>query len=122
MGVPKFFRWLSERYPKINQLLSEDTARPDIDHFYIDMNGILHSCTHDNDEDAFSMSINNQLVCDAIDEYLSRCIDEIVQPKKSLFLALDGVAPRAKLNQQRSRRYRVGIERYLIFHSFINFN
>lgn len=37
--------------------------------------------------------------------YISNIVD-IIQPKKLLFLGLDGVAPRAKMNNQRSRRYK----------------
>ena len=48
--------------------------------------------------------------------YLDRVISDIVQPKELVFLAIDGVAPRAKMNQQRGRRYRSGSEKEIEMH------
>lgn len=42
MGVPKFFRFLSERYGLINATITTETL-PEFDNLYLDMNGILHN-------------------------------------------------------------------------------
>ena len=43
MGVPKFFRWMSERYPAISQLIAENRI-PEFDCLYLDMSKIPVSC------------------------------------------------------------------------------
>jgi len=109
MGVPKFYRWISERYPQINTLVTDSALLPEFDHLYLDMNGIIHGCTHPNHLD-ISHVISEKDMMLGIMHYLDRIITQIVKPKVSVFMAIDGVAPRAKLNQQRSRRFRSAMD------------
>lgn len=109
MGIPRFYRWISERYPQINHLISDVSLLPEFDNLYLDMNGIIHQCTHPNDSDqSETVSERDQIL--GIFTYIDRIVTHIVKPKKLLYLAVDGVAPRAKLNQQRSRRFRAGLD------------
>ncbi|OQR80786.1 5'-3' exoribonuclease 1 (ISS) [Achlya hypogyna] len=109
MGIPRFFRWVSERYPQINQRISDVSLLPEFDNLYLDLNGIIHQCTHPNDQEVCEELGDPQQI-PAIFAYIDRIVTHIVKPKQLLFLAVDGVAPRAKLNQQRSRRFRAGME------------
>ncbi|KAL9105404.1 MAG: hypothetical protein Q9227_009422 [Pyrenula ochraceoflavens] len=107
MGVPKFFRWLSERYPAISQLIAENRI-PEFDCLYLDMNGIIHNCTHkDSDSPTFRMTEDKMFI--AIFNYIEHLFGKI-KPKKLFFMAIDGVAPRAKMNQQRARRFRTAFD------------
>lgn len=100
MGIPKMFRFLTDRYPLIMKRLDEDHV---FDHFYLDMNGIIHQCTHPNDDEIAIENLDEMFA--RIFNYTERLF-RIVAPRSLMFLAVDGVAPRAKMNQQRSRRFR----------------
>lgn len=107
MGVPKFFRWLSERYPSISMLIAESRI-PEFDSLYLDMNGIIHNCTHsDSDSPTFRMTEEQMFI--AIFNYIEHLFGKI-KPKQLFFMAVDGVAPRAKMNQQRARRFRTALD------------
>ncbi|UJR23506.1 hypothetical protein I4U23_026504 [Adineta vaga] len=108
MGVPKFFRWISERYPNISRVIN-DNQIPDFDNFYLDMNGIIHQCSHIN-EDNCETNVSEQEIFRNIFHYID-FLFRLIQPKKVFFMAIDGVAPRAKMNQQRARRFRAGQDR-----------
>jgi hypothetical protein len=56
-GIPKFYRWLSERYPLINQDVITELDMPEVDNLYLDMNGIIHPCTHGNSEELVTLTV-----------------------------------------------------------------
>ncbi|KAG9848324.1 hypothetical protein KCU77_g8047, partial [Aureobasidium melanogenum] len=107
MGVPKFFRWMSERYPAISQLIAENRI-PEFDALYLDMNGIIHNCTH-KDGDHVTKRMTEEEMFIAIFNYIEHLFGKI-KPKQLFFMAIDGVAPRAKMNQQRARRFRTALD------------
>lgn len=62
---------------------------PVVDNLYLDMNGIIHNCTHGNDP---GRRITEQEMIIKVFGYLEKLF-QIVQPQKLLFMAIDGVPP-----------------------------
>ena len=104
-GIPKLFRWLIDLYPLVLESVGEGLSNNamSVDYFYLDMNGIIHTCTHSNNDKLIPLREQEMFL--RIFAYTDQ-LYKLVAPKKMMFLAVDGVAPRAKMNQQRSRRFR----------------
>ena len=102
MGVPALFRWLSQKYPKIiSQVIEEKPTAIDgqdipvnmagpnpngveVDNLYLDMNGIVHPCSHP--EDRPPPTSENEMML-AIFEYTNRVLN-MCRPRKLLMIAV----------------------------------
>ena len=105
MGVPGFFLWFLKRHKNKKFIFNEKMV---IDSLLVDANCMLHpQCfkvlaeyPNFNDYDILQNKMLNGCI-----EYLKYII-EFVNPQKEIYIAVDGVAPAAKIKQQRQRRFK----------------
>ena len=104
MGVPYCFGWLLKQ-KKIN--IINNLKIDNINILYFDWNCLLHpQCFH-----ILNKNINLKDVDKLEKKMFKRIIDytnyviRFVNPKEYIFFAIDGVAPLAKIKQQRQRRF-----------------
>jgi 5'-3' exonuclease len=109
MGIPSYFSQLIRNYQGILKIIPEVNAA--IDNLYLDSNSIIYDCVrnieYDDNNERFEIKLIRS-VCEKLEEYI-----ENINPKNVL-IAFDGVAPVAKLEQQRTRRYRSWLEKQII--------
>eukprot|EP00210_Caulerpa_lentillifera_P009231 g8800.t1 len=101
MGVSRFFRWLSERWPCIFTTMTMETAPP-TDNFFLNLNPVLQ-------EAALHSGGHGDIP--AILRHIESTIEKLVitiRPKQLIFITMDGVTPIAKLNQHRSKKFKIG--------------
>lgn len=106
MGIPLYFKQISEKYPNIIKE-SLDTTKDNS--LFLDLNCAIHPCCRKILEEYSDTKFNNNLVIEKkmITEILNyiQTLVGMVNPT-FLYIAIDGVAPCAKMNQQRLRRYK----------------
>jgi len=99
MGIPVYFKTLISDYG--DTILHKDIY-DDINHLFFDLNCLIHPCARGlNDES------------EIIDKILFE-IDKLIQytgVKDTIYIAIDGVAPKMKMKQQRMRRHKSALER-----------
>ena len=76
------------------------------------MNGIIHVCSHPDDTNVQFRISEEQIFKDVF--FYIEVLFRLIQPQKLMFMAIDGVAPRAKMNQQRGRRF---VYIFFLFHN-----
>lgn len=115
MGIPLYFRFLTKKYPDI---IRELKAHP-CHILYFDLNGLIHPCcskarTQLLGDGKDIGKVTRQELDVAMFREIQKQIEFIVakaQPRDRVVLSVDGVAPMAKLSQQRTRRYKSHILR-----------
>jgi len=95
MGIPSYYSYLIKNYNKL--LKNLENFNENVDNFYLDTNSIIYDCLNKeiNENDLIKE------VCLKIDEYI-----KTVNPTKLVYISFDGIAPVAKLKQQKERRYK----------------
>jgi 5'-3' exonuclease len=106
MGIPSYFAHIVRTHRHI--IKSLDTVNPNINNLYLDCNSFIYEAFNNLQHSFVFNGHNTELfetklivyVCDSLIKYI-----HLLKPNKRLYIAFDGVAPMAKLNQQRNRRY-----------------
>lgn len=112
MGIPSYFSHIIRNYSNIIRSC-KDLSTMNFDILFMDCNSIIYDAVHTlpydkNTHDEYETSIIS-FVIDAIDDYI-----KTIKPTSVIYIAFDGVAPFAKMDQQRTRRYRTAyINSYL---------
>ena len=102
MGIPSYFSYIVKNHPVIIKKYIKNCLN--VDNLYLDCNSIIY--------DAYAKMNSEKITEDIARTIISRVITKIeeyitiIEPRKTIIIAFDGVAPVAKLEQQRSRRYK----------------
>jgi 5'-3' exonuclease len=115
MGVPTFFLNIikNKNYKNVHSGVKD--GKLTCDYFFLDYNGIVYSAYERVKKNIEGKNLTKneieEIVILEVIRYTKHLICEVVQPKKLTYIALDGPAPRAKMIQQRSRRYKGYIDK-----------
>ena len=105
MGIPHLFRHLAANTPGAVRVLPPD-ARITCEDLYLDFNSVIHNCARVV-LDALPACGGGDTEAAIVDETV-RHLDRLIRrlrPRRTVFVAVDGVPPRAKMHQQRMRRF-----------------
>ena len=107
MGIPSYFSHIVKNHRTI--IKKYNPLKKKIDNLYLDCNSIIYDsmreikdvCSNHKFEKVLIETVNKKIVY-----YIN-----LIKPKNKVFIAFDGVAPVAKLDQQRNRRYKSWFEK-----------
>lgn len=100
MGIPSYFGWIVRYFEKrVIKDKPSFASDGEIHHLYLDFNCAIHPVARSHPENSI------EKMCDDVVIYLDYLIN-YVKPTELVYISIDGVAPCAKMKQQRLRRYK----------------
>lgn len=111
MGIPSYFSNIIKRYPGIIQKYNPSLI---VNQLFMDCNSIIYDSFHNISKDCDMKSqvyIEEQIIKEVIKK-INNYI-KTIGGKKLNYLAFDGVAPVAKMEQQKTRRFKSSYEKNL---------
>lgn len=113
MGIPSYFKYVVQKHRNILKKYKDANSKEAslvIDNFYMDCNSVIYDCVRQLPKNC--KNIETRLIketCIKIEEYIN-----MINPRLRVFIAFDGVAPVAKLEQQRNRRFKTQFEKQVL--------
>ena len=103
MGIPSYFSYLIHNHKSVlckhAKMMKQGTV---FERLYMDCNSILYDCFRKIPDSETNTEIQlMELTAIEIEKYIS-----LINPTQYVYIAFDGVAPMAKMDQQRTRRYK----------------
>jgi hypothetical protein len=111
MGIPSYFSYIIKNHAHILSTLhfQKNVARTPFSKLYMDCNSIIYDAFHNLEKQESYQTMN---ISEIEQHIISETIINIkkyihfINPSSTIYIAFDGVAPFAKMEQQRTRRYK----------------
>ena len=100
MGIPLYYKNIIQDFPDI--ITPNNNFNTPINNLFLDLNCAIHPCC--------ANKTNENEMYLAIFEKIKECIN-ITNVKDLIYIAIDGPAPRTKMEQQRQRRLKSSQEK-----------
>ena len=109
MGIPFYFSFIIKNYSRTHNAIIQrhDSTTCIVDDLFMDCNSIIYDSYHEYMKGGNCIILEDDLInliIKKIEEYV-----KAIGPRRLLYIAFDGVAPEAKMKQQRERRWKAEI-------------
>lgn len=115
MGIPYYFSYIIQNHSNIIKKIQDIIL---VENLYLDCNSIIYDSIH------YLEKLSENITEDNIIKQVLKNIDNYIlttNPSNLIFIAFDGIAPVAKLEQQRQRRYKTLYQKN-VYNNIFNIN